>query len=218
MISDHTPKNSKGDIVHAIVKAAVSSVPLVGNAAAEFLQPLVQPPLEKRRDDWMTDVSERLKKLESEGLTFEKIQQNEKFISTLLQATQISIRTHQQEKREALKNAVLNSARPNSPDDSEQQMFLNFVDIMTEWHIRLLRFFKSPPSVPGLSIGSLSTVLENHNVELRGRREFYDQIWRDLYLRGFVNIEQLNGTLSGNDLIRDRTTQMGAKFLQFISG
>lgn len=215
--SSHVPKKSKGDIVHSMAKAGIGSVPGVGNAAAEFFQSLVQPPLERRRDEWMSDVSDRIKKLEEEGLTIEKLQNNEQFISTVMQATQISMRTHQQEKREALRNAVINSAKAISPDENTQQMFLNFVDDFTEWHMRLLRLFNAPPPVPGLSGGGLSTVLEHYYPQLQGRREFYDQVWRDLYVRGLVRSEHMHTTIIGSGLTQQQTTPMGVEFLRFIS-
>ena len=215
--SSQVPKRSKGDIAHSAVKAGIGSVPVAGNAAVEFFQLLVQSPLERRRDEWMGDVSDRLRKLEEEGLTIEKLQKSEQFISTVMQASQISMRTHQREKREALRNAVVNSARAISPDENIQQMFLNFVNDFTEWHIRLLRLFNAPPQVPGLSGGGLSNVLEYHYPELRGRKEFYDQVWRDLYVRGLVRAENMNATRTGRGLTEQQTTPMGVDFLKFIS-
>jgi len=148
-VNTKTPKRSKGDIAHSVVKAALGSIPVGGNAAAEFFQLLVTPPLEKRRDEWIAEVGARLQELETKGISLDSLQANEQFISTLMQATQLALRTHQNEMREALRNAVQNSARPGAPDDSEQQIFLNFVDSFTEWHIRILRLFRAPPSAGG---------------------------------------------------------------------
>ena len=63
-----------------------------------------------------------------------------------MQASQAAIRNHQSEKREALRNAVLNAALPNAPEESIQQLFINQVDTFTVWHIRLLDLFKEPPA------------------------------------------------------------------------
>lgn len=59
-------------------------------------------------------------------------------VSIVLQATQIALRTHQTEKRMALRNAVMNAALPQAPEEGLQQMFLHFIDTFTEWHLRLL--------------------------------------------------------------------------------
>lgn len=47
------PKRSKGDIAHTLTKAGLSTVPVVGGPTAELFQHLIQPPLEKRREEWM---------------------------------------------------------------------------------------------------------------------------------------------------------------------
>lgn len=210
------PKKSKGDIAHAVVKAGIGSVPVVGSAAAEFFQMLITPPLEKRREEWMQAVSEKLMVLEEKGVAVEALQENEQFISTLMQATQIAMRTHQREKIDALRNAVLNAAKPQPPGEALQQIFLNLIDSMTEWHLRMLKLFHNPPPVHGLSMGGLSSVLEHHYPDLRGKRDFYDQVWKDLYLRGLVSTEHMHTTMSEMGLRQQRTTTMGAQFLAFV--
>lgn len=210
------PKKTKGDVAHTVVKAALASVPVVGSAAVEFFQMLVTPPLEKRRAEWMRAVSEKLMELEEKGVAIEALQSNDQFISTLMQATQIAMRTHQREKIDALRNAVLNAAKPQPPSEALQQIFLNLIDSMTEWHLRILKLFHNPPPVPGLSMGGLSSVLEHHYPDLRGNRDFYDQIWKDLYLRGLVGTEHMHITMSEMGLKQQRTTTMGAQFLAFI--
>ena len=65
-------------------------------------------------------------------------------------------------------------------------------------------------------MGGLSQVLENSFPELRGQREFYDSVWRDLFQRSLVNTEQLHVTMSGGGLTQKRTTRLGDNFLAFI--
>jgi hypothetical protein len=102
------PKKSAADVAYTVAKAAVSAVPVVGGP-------------EK--------VSE---------LTPERLSRNEAFVSTALRATEIAVRTHEHEKLEALRNAVMSSALPDAPDDTLQQIFLNHVDSLTPWHLRIL--------------------------------------------------------------------------------
>ncbi|HTS57938.1 MAG TPA: hypothetical protein VMH03_10335, partial [Terriglobales bacterium] len=47
---------------------------------------------------------------------------------TVLQATQIALRTHQEEKLEALRNAVVNSTSGQVLEDDVRAVFLNLVD------------------------------------------------------------------------------------------
>lgn len=112
------PKPSKGDIGHALAKAGLSAVPVIGGSTAELFQLLVQPPLERRRAAWMERVAEGLKELEENGLKLDDLKENEEFTSAVMQASQIAIRIHQQRKLEALRNAVLNVATGQAPDDA----------------------------------------------------------------------------------------------------
>jgi hypothetical protein len=61
-----------------------------------------------------------------------------------MHATQVALRNHHTEKREALCNAVLNVASGNAPQDNIQLMFLDFIDTLTPWHLRILHFFQNP--------------------------------------------------------------------------
>src|SRR5205809_922170 len=72
--------------------------------------------------------------------------------------------------------------------EDEQAMLLGDIDALSTWHIRLLRFLENPGKFAterhvrtDFTIGgSVSRVLEQVYPELAGRREFYDQIMRDL--------------------------------------
>lgn len=208
---------SGGDKAHRVARAALSSIPVVGGAAVEIFNAIIAPPLERRKAEWMNQVTEAINQLiEKGGLTPEELQNNEQFFTTLVQASQTALRNHQKEKLEALKNAILNAALPNAPDESLQQMFLNFVDTFTVWHLRLLNLFHAPVRQKAVFSGALSHVVEDAFPELRGRRGFYDQVWRDLYTRGLVNTESLHGLMSADGLTDRRTSDLGGQFLSFI--
>ena len=211
------PKAAKGDTAHVIAKAGLSAIPIVGGPAAELFQHVVQPPLEKRRLEWMAAVGERLEELEKDGLKLEDLENNEQFISTVMHASQIALRTHQQAKLDALRNAVLNVALGQAPEEALQHLFLTFVDSFTGLHLQILAFFQTPPSSAGMYMGGLANVLEQGIPSLRGRRAIYDQFWSDLYTRGLVNTEGLHVMMTGQGLAAKRTTELGDKFLQFIS-
>lgn len=142
-----------------------------------------------------------------------------------MHASNLALRNHQEEKLAALRNAIVNSALPNAPDESLQQIFLNLVDTFTVWHLALLKLFQGPEKwaeennhkFPNLSAGGLSTIVESAFPQLRGQRAFYDIVWRDLYSSGLVTTDGLHVTMSGHGLMQKRTTEMGDKFLKFIS-
>lgn len=213
----NTPVPSKLDAAHAAAKAGLSMVPLVGGPAVELFQFLIQPPLEMRRAEWMEAVVHKLKELEHKGLNLESLQTNEQFTTAVMQATQSALRTHVASKREALRNAVLNVATGQAPDETIQHLLLGFIEDFTEMHLRILQAAHTPTAPSGLSMGGLSDVLEYCIPELRGHKEIYEQLWRDLYLRGLLNTERLGVTMSGNGLVQRRTTGLGEVLLKFIS-
>ena len=211
------PKPSEGDANHSFAKGMLSGIPGFGGPAAELFQAVVQPPLEKRRIAWMKAVGEKLHKLEEEGVSLQKLQENEEFISTVMHASQIALKTHSEEKRASLRAAILNVARGQTPDEAVQYMFFNFVDVLSELQIRILRVFQNPEPPPGMSMGGLGSVLEHNIPSLRGQRDLYDQLWKDLYLKGLVNTDGLHVTMSGAGLASRRTSGLGQQFLNFIS-
>jgi hypothetical protein len=103
-------------------------------------------------------------------------------------------------------------------------MFLQFVDNFTSWHLRILKFFDDPQEwgkqhsvkFQELMAGALTNILNDAFPELGGRREFYDQVVRDLNTRGLLGIDSLHTTMTGRGLFGSRTTDLGKQFLKFI--
>lgn len=211
------PKQSKGDAAHALVKAGLSAIPVVGGPAVELFQHLVQPPLDRRRNEWMADVGEKLKELEDRGVDLAELAEREEFVSAVMHASQIALRTHRSEKREALRNAILNVALGQSPGEALEHMFFDWVDSLSVLHLQILQLFQNPAPPPGMSMGGLGSVLEHNMPNLRGSRHIYDLIWKDLSTRGLVNTDSLHVTMSGSGLGAKRTTDIGDAFLRFIS-
>lgn len=142
------PSKSAGDAARSIAKAGLSAIPVIGGPAVELFQNVVQPPLEKRRAIWMARVGEKLQELERNGLDLESLQENEQFISAAMYASQLALRTHQEEKLTALRNAVTNIAIGQAPEEALQHLFLDFVDSLTEIHLRILKLFQAPSPHP----------------------------------------------------------------------
>src|SRR5687767_10257092 len=92
------PAATARDVAHSVVRALVSEVP-GGAAAVELVNSVLAPPLERRRNEWMERVAEVLRTLQREhGSNLEELRTNAAFVDTVLQATQISLRTSQQAK------------------------------------------------------------------------------------------------------------------------
>jgi hypothetical protein len=217
------PEPTVGDTAHSVASGVMSFVP----GLPELFQYLVTPPLEKRRAKWMQDVGEALRTLERDrGVKLDELQNNDVFIDTVLHATQIALRNSQEEKRTALRNAVLNAALPNPPDESIQLMFLSWIDTFTVWHLKLLRLFQNPRNwfsennvkAPTFAISSsLSDLLTAAYPELGSQREFYDLVISELDSKGLFAGSSTHTMMSATDAFEKRTTQLGDKFLQFIT-
>ena len=217
------PVDSLGDRVHAVMRSGLGAIPIAGQAAIELFGALVAPPLAKRRDEWMRDVGEMLAKLsEKKHVNLEDLQQNDAFLDLLMDASQAAIRNANQEKRKALQNAIRNAALGQGPEEALQHMFIRWVDELTDRHLRILHLFRDPEAWATINgrhlptLGALSDVLTDAFPELKRKREFYDQVWRDLYTRGLVNTDQPHTTMSSAGLSASRLTDTGTQFLQFI--
>ena len=221
------PKKTAADIAYTVVKAALSAVPVAGGPSAELLGLIFGPPLEKRREKWLEQLANAVKEVQDKvsELTPEELSKDEAFVTTALHATEIAIRNHQQEKIEALRNAVVNAALPGAPDETMQQIFLNHVDNLTPEHLRILAFFDDPGgwgakhkiTYPTWTMGSPGVVLEHSIPELAGHRGFYDQIVNDLEQRGLMPSGGLHTTMTSHGMFSPRVTPLGKQFLQFIS-
>jgi hypothetical protein len=189
------PESSAGDVWHTVVRAGLSAVPGFGGPAVELLGLIIMPPLERRRQQWMVAVADGLRKLEQQqqGFKIEALQDNPVFVDAVMQATQAALRTSQEEKLDALRNAVLNASLPNAPGTELQQLFIRFVDELTVWHLRVLTHFHDPGVTfreRGLGEGYYNPIHSFEQVfpELfaDGRQDLLSIIWQDLVSRGLV--------------------------------
>jgi len=210
------PQRSKADEAHALAKAGLSGVPVVGGPLTELFQRIIQPPLDKRRDAWMHEVAAGLLALENKGIDLSGLQQNEEFISAVMHASQAALRTHQTEKLQALRNAIINIADGAGPEETTQYLLLGYVDELTEMHLRLLKAAQTPTPPPSMGMGGLEAVLAHSIPQLQGKTDLMHQLWRGLYDRGLVISQGLNITVSGHGLSQRQTTGLGNQLLKLI--
>lgn len=197
------------DVAHAGMKALVSMIPLLGAAGSELIG-LLTSPLAQRRDDWLVDLEHRLHDLEARvsGFRFDDLGQNEQFVSATLLAAQAAIRTHQEEKREALGNAVLNIAVSNLPAADLQLVFLHLVDSFTPTHLQVLSHFADKD--------------RSGADRFRRDRDLTDQVVSDLSDRGLLRDTRpyaARGRDNDEALVyyEWEVTNLGRQFLKCIS-
>jgi hypothetical protein len=216
-----------GEKLHRVARITLGAVPIVGSPLLEVFNSVLESPLSKRRTETMLEIGEVLNELIDKGIVTEAgLQQNEAFVSTVAEVCNISLRNHQAEKLEALRNAVKNSALPMCPSEDYRQLFLNFVDVCTVTHIKLLKLFENPQKwasengfvFPGNWVsGSLSQVVEFAYPDLKGKTEICSAIWKDLFQRGLVTTESLNSGMNRDAMMSRRNTSLGCQLIQFLS-
>ncbi len=220
------PKQTSADSAHAIVRSALGAIPGAGNAITELFNRIVTPPIEKRRDEWRQDIGERLQALEdTKSISASKLSENEAFISTLFQASSIAIRNHENEKLESLKNAVVNTALIDSPDEAILQMFLQFIDILTVLHVRILRFFQNPTrwleaigqEPTDFNHSSLKEILFQTFPRLNENNALVKLVLSDLTQRELLTNDSVLSIESNIGALNQRTTQFGDEFLTYIT-
>jgi hypothetical protein len=111
--SEHQPPEaSPGDLIHKAADSLASAVP----GGSQLVHAVFTPPLERRRDDRMRDVGAKLREpSERNHVDFALLADNDAFVDTVFTASHAAIRTNQQRKRAALRNAILNAALPGAP-------------------------------------------------------------------------------------------------------
>jgi hypothetical protein len=131
---------SAGDYAHLISRAGISSLPLIGSAALELFNAVIAQPIERRRDEWMAEVADTLNILQEKfDLLPETLAKNEAFVTFVMHASQVAMRTHEEQKLRALKNAVINAALDTSPHAAKQHLFLRLIDDLAAPQLVLLQ-------------------------------------------------------------------------------
>jgi hypothetical protein len=220
------PGRSKAEIGASIVSAGISSVPVVGDAAAELFELVLAPSLGKRRDDWLRKLGEVVAELRQRLAGFDPrdLEGNEHFVSAVLAASTLAMKTHQEEKLEMLRNALVNVVLPRAPDEHEQMNFLRFVDELTPLHVQILRFLEDPnrwyesarAAKPTFSMGGLGAVL------FPAFRQFSEHTLEaalfDLDQRRLSDAaSSLGVTMTNAGVWASRIRPLGARFLAFVS-
>jgi hypothetical protein len=182
----------------------------------------------RRSEEFAEDVADDLFEANQDHkLTIEQIQQviaSEQFNSALLQARLIATRTHQEEKLEALRNAILNTALGTEPDDDRQAMFLSLIDRLQPAHLRILKTFQYPPARGSYGQWQPQTI-QNPGTPTRWIKEFVSglkdedanfirMLITDLYNTGLAFIAPDAQNMPNDSRL---ITGLGSGFLTFIS-
>ena len=124
-MDDLPTKKNSADVAREVGRAVVSLVPAAGGPLQVVFENFFASPLERRKEAWLQRLADAVKEVEARvtELTPEKLAKNEAFVTVAMHASQIALRNHQEAKIEALRNAVLNAALPNSPQEDGVSSF-----------------------------------------------------------------------------------------------
>lgn len=217
------PKENFEDDIHQGVRCALSTIPFVGGTAVEIFNRILAPPIQRRRDEWLNDLADRITKMEQEKrLDIEVLINNDEFVSTIIQASQTAVRNHQREKLEALRNAVLNTALNQAPDDTMREMFLSFIDSFTVRHLLVLKILNEGDRRGGqrshvvTSISSITKKAIELDSKLGNEQSFIEIVVEDLCRRGLIFWNPTVGAIYIKDDVT-QVTEIGRAFIRFIS-
>ncbi|HEX2051554.1 MAG TPA: hypothetical protein VHJ34_13120 [Actinomycetota bacterium] len=221
-IEPYPTDQGAGDWVHGVAKGALSGVPFAGGVLAEVTSLLWTPRLQKRRDEWLQDLAETVENLRQKYDDIAERLDDDAVLTVAVRAARAAASTHEEEKRKALRNAVLNSALRVEPDIQIQQILTELIDRLTEAHLQMLAFVADPSGwyerngleKPSLTMGSVSALLEK--AFPRWNKEFYRLIADDLVRLGLMN-DNLNTIMTGAGVWGNQATGLGRRLLRFIT-
>ncbi len=210
-----------GDLAHKTTKVALSAIP----GAAEFFTTIIGEPVQRRRVEWLKSFYAELKEIEAkvDRLSIEKLGENEKFVSVLMTASQIAQRSHQEEKLEALRNAVLNTALEIDIRDDLKFIFLLLVDELTVTELKMLAVTNDPNAYAKLSgeeLGLEETKDKILNMAFPDRTEnqnIYKLLEKNLHTKGLLNVDDWTSNYNSSEQSYKIISDLGESFLRFIT-
>jgi hypothetical protein len=217
--AERYPEPTEADIAQGVARAALATIPVFGGTITELMSVVLAPAVERRRAEWLKELADAVGRLEAkvEGFKVENLVENEAFVSATIQATLIAIGTHQQEKRDMLRNALVNIAVGKGPDEDMQHIYLQLIDEFTPSHVKILNFLWTASSRAATNNGMLprfkdyQEILDLLEPEFRGKADLVQQVLTDLNRRGL-------STLQGANLAfpQQVMTNQGIAFLRFV--
>src|SRR5271157_4996393 len=193
----------------------------------EFLKRLLGPSASEKEEEWYELVAEAVRELETRlpRLTTEVLSESPTFGRAVSDASRIALRTRDNEKLQALLNAIQNSALPDPPGGAVQFFFLRFVDELTPVHLQVLTLLNDPREwlrTHGIAedtfrFSTIESFVGTCMPAMGGRAEMCGRIFRTLQARGLVQQHRAGALMTHDGLLAPRTTAMGRQFLQYIA-
>lgn len=228
-MNEQPNKKEIADYCHAAIKIGLNAVPIVGGAFGSLFETVFESPLDRRKKLWLDKVIDVVNDLckRIEDLTPEKLSENEMFVTAFLQASNIAIKTHQEEKITYLQSAIKNCVLLADYEETKKLIFIKAIDDLLPLHFNMLFFLSNPSKYltdidrsheekDGLIITStpvLASLWTKNNPEFPANGAIFSLAFKELFRLGFIAIDNIG--LSPK--IEPATTTFGNEFIQFVS-
>ena len=133
-----------GDRLHRLVRAAIGAIPVASGTVLEVWNSFVENPFQKRRTKWLSDLSAALNTLNDDvGKIKRDHDRLEVILSTILQSTDIALKTGDPAIHERLISIVLNTIIGQKPSEELSSLYMATLRQLTSSHFALLRLISS---------------------------------------------------------------------------
>ncbi|WP_296218494.1 hypothetical protein [Pseudomonas sp. UBA2684] len=217
------PDKDWKDYGHSTVKGALNLIPLAGGALSVAFETIFTAPLDKRKEEWLKNLATAIDELyvKVDGLTPEKLSSNQEFITAVLEASNIAVRSHHTERLSALKSAVKNTVIRTDLNESKKMIFIRVVGEMTPLHFQVLHFLSHPGAyIDKLNSkqrsiqthwGDLQNVWNKTFSEIKSDDPIITLAIKDLHNYGFIRIDEFYKAS-----MESVATSLGKEFAEFI--
>lgn len=218
------PSKTTGDFIHAAINASAGAVPIAGSFLSEIFLNVIVPPYEKRKEEWMKDVANRIEEIDMKVNSFkpENLKDNDNFLDAMISATKAAIATSSIDKRAQLLNALQNVALTKNNDKITNMIFLNFIDKFTDAHMCICRIMEIPNDfrLPRGQFDTKETYRELINKKLPEiDNDIINIIVKELHDSGLITIDasRLDSHPPFMEEGTPQLSELGKQFLQFIT-
>lgn len=224
------PQENAAEKTRGVIEAFAGEFP--GGSTGVALMRLIAPGFDGRRQQFLEDVADKLQELdERKPLSIDEVVNDSAFLDTVAKTTLAAMATADAELLEALRNAVLNAAIGEAPEETTRLMFLSFLERFSGWHVRVLRLCDHPVfklfEQPNRKVSTqeeterwyefVKEVEESlDKVKADPGRFIHKQVLRDLYNSGLLE-ESIVREVGGPGYQLRAASRLGAEFLKFIS-
>lgn len=219
------PKEGLRDIAREGMNVGLAAIPVIGGPAQALVDMVLEPSLNKRRDRWLSKLGDVVDELcrRVEGFDIESLAQNETFISAVVEASGIAVRTQNEEKLEMLRNCLINSAVDSSRGDFMTRQFLQFVNELEPQHFIVLGYLADPSAwYDNHGITRRVFTFVSHQQLINEARlpvegEVLRIVLKGLSDRGLINTGSMTTNISEEAVWRGIATDLGRDLLRFVS-